>query len=317
MGLKLVGGNKSHLAPLQTTINKGIRLFTGARLSTAIGPLLVETGIGSLLTRSLVSRVRLLERSVTKRTPINAICFGKPSPSTGIRPENIREPKAALPDKFDGTRRHFRGFINQLELVFQLQDKRYDTDRKKIATLGTLLTDKALSWYNPYIEQPERRYRLERCALRSQFYSGLSSEIKDHLVHCESPVSRLLLWTKQFGSDNRILNGNRSSSTTLDHSDETRPQLKPVSRTYPQQYQQQQYVYNSNHQQIQQPSAPTTATTPVQPRLTSNDMDNRFCTSWSLSLLLERQQRFSQGLCLVCGQSGHLKATCPRSNLSL
>ncbi|KAH9246403.1 hypothetical protein BASA81_016044 [Batrachochytrium salamandrivorans] len=73
-GLELVGGNKSHLALLQTTINKGIRLFTGARLSTAIGPLLVETGIGSLLTRSLVSRVRLLERSVTKRTPINAIC---------------------------------------------------------------------------------------------------------------------------------------------------------------------------------------------------------------------------------------------------
>ncbi|KAH9266754.1 hypothetical protein BASA84_001006 [Batrachochytrium salamandrivorans] len=75
-GLELVGGNKSHLAPLQTTVNKGIRLFTGARLSTAIGPLLVETGIGSLLTRTLVSRVRLLERSVTKRTPINAICSG-------------------------------------------------------------------------------------------------------------------------------------------------------------------------------------------------------------------------------------------------
>ncbi|KAH9266666.1 hypothetical protein BASA83_010473 [Batrachochytrium salamandrivorans] len=72
--LKLVGGNKSHLAPLQTTINKGIRLFTGARLSTAIGPLLAETGIGSPLTRSLVSRVRLLERSMTKKTPINAIC---------------------------------------------------------------------------------------------------------------------------------------------------------------------------------------------------------------------------------------------------
>ncbi|KAH9247394.1 hypothetical protein BASA81_015022 [Batrachochytrium salamandrivorans] len=75
-GLELVGGNKSHLAPLQTTVNKGIRLFTGARLSTAIGPLLVETGIGSLLTRSLVSWIRLLERSVTKRTPINAICSG-------------------------------------------------------------------------------------------------------------------------------------------------------------------------------------------------------------------------------------------------
>ncbi|KAH9272702.1 hypothetical protein BASA83_004904 [Batrachochytrium salamandrivorans] len=75
-GLELVGSNKSHLAPLQTTINKGIQLFTGARLSTTIGPLLVETGIGSLLTRPLVSRVRLLERSVTKRTPTNAICSG-------------------------------------------------------------------------------------------------------------------------------------------------------------------------------------------------------------------------------------------------
>ncbi|KAH9270319.1 hypothetical protein BASA83_007660 [Batrachochytrium salamandrivorans] len=70
--------------------------------------------------------------------------------------DNLREPEAALPNKFDGSRKNFRGFINQLELVFQLQDQRYDTDRKKIATLGTLLTDKALSWYNPYIEQPER-----------------------------------------------------------------------------------------------------------------------------------------------------------------
>ncbi|KAH9245543.1 hypothetical protein BASA81_016968 [Batrachochytrium salamandrivorans] len=63
-GLELVGGNKSHLAPLQTTINKGIRLFTGARLSTAIGPLLVETGIGSTshsligITSTLVGAIR-------------------------------------------------------------------------------------------------------------------------------------------------------------------------------------------------------------------------------------------------------------------
>ncbi|KAH9268517.1 hypothetical protein BASA84_000121 [Batrachochytrium salamandrivorans] len=45
-GLELVGGNKSHLAPLQTTINKGIRLFTGARLLTAIGPFWLKLGLG-------------------------------------------------------------------------------------------------------------------------------------------------------------------------------------------------------------------------------------------------------------------------------
>ncbi|KAH9264448.1 hypothetical protein BASA83_012091 [Batrachochytrium salamandrivorans] len=54
-GLELVGGNKSHLAPLQTTINKGIRLFTGARLSTAIRtPFWLKTGMGLFSARSLV-----------------------------------------------------------------------------------------------------------------------------------------------------------------------------------------------------------------------------------------------------------------------
>ncbi|KAH9264600.1 hypothetical protein BASA83_011929 [Batrachochytrium salamandrivorans] len=28
----------------------------------------------------------------------------------------------------------------------------------------------------------------------------------------------------------------------------------------------------------------------------------------------ERQHRMSQRLCLVCGQAGHIKATCPKSN---
>ncbi|KAH9267884.1 hypothetical protein BASA83_009709 [Batrachochytrium salamandrivorans] len=74
-GLELVGGNKSHLAPLQTTINKGIRLFTGARLSTAIGPLLVETGIGSLLTRSLVSREQILADTTGQTKDSQATAF--------------------------------------------------------------------------------------------------------------------------------------------------------------------------------------------------------------------------------------------------
>ncbi|KAH9246618.1 hypothetical protein BASA81_015834 [Batrachochytrium salamandrivorans] len=45
-GLELVGGNKSHLAPLQTTINKGIRLFTGARLPLPLDPFWLKLGLG-------------------------------------------------------------------------------------------------------------------------------------------------------------------------------------------------------------------------------------------------------------------------------
>ncbi|KAH6581786.1 hypothetical protein BASA61_008893 [Batrachochytrium salamandrivorans] len=48
---------------LQTTINKGIRLFTGARLSTAIGPLLhrIQSGLVPAIQKS---RLRLLGRAL-------------------------------------------------------------------------------------------------------------------------------------------------------------------------------------------------------------------------------------------------------------
>ncbi|KAH9271902.1 hypothetical protein BASA83_006006 [Batrachochytrium salamandrivorans] len=63
--------------------------------------------------RAVANRA-ILDHTVTKSTPVSTL-----------------EPRASLPDKFDGTRRNFRGFINQLELVFQLQASRYDTDRKR------------------------------------------------------------------------------------------------------------------------------------------------------------------------------------------
>ncbi|KAH6597080.1 hypothetical protein BASA50_004700 [Batrachochytrium salamandrivorans] len=85
-----------------------------------------------------IANKEMLENTISESTPVLTL-----------------EPKVSLPDKFDGTRRNFRGFINQLEHVFQLQASRYDTDRKKIAMLGTLLTGNALAWYNPYLEKPD------------------------------------------------------------------------------------------------------------------------------------------------------------------
>jgi hypothetical protein len=39
-----------------------------------------------------------------------------------------KEPRASLPDKFDGNRSKFRGFINQITLVFYLNPARYAND---------------------------------------------------------------------------------------------------------------------------------------------------------------------------------------------
>ena len=40
---------------------------------------------------------------------------------------SIREPSIALPEKFDGTRSKFRGFINQVQLAIELQPQSYPT----------------------------------------------------------------------------------------------------------------------------------------------------------------------------------------------
>ena len=41
--------------------------------------------------------------------------------STPLHPTTSMEPKISLPDKFDGTRKHYQGFINQIKLIIQLQ----------------------------------------------------------------------------------------------------------------------------------------------------------------------------------------------------
>jgi len=67
-----------------------------------------------------------------------------------------KPPKISLSEKFGGKKEHLRGFRNQVELYFRLQEGRFSSDTLKIAFVGTLLTGQALAWYSPFIEQPEK-----------------------------------------------------------------------------------------------------------------------------------------------------------------
>ena len=69
-----------------------------------------------------------------------------------FQPAGAKEPRATLPEKFNGTRSQFRGFMNQISLVFQLNPTRYESDATKVATVGTLLHGDALAWFNPLLE---------------------------------------------------------------------------------------------------------------------------------------------------------------------
>ncbi|KAH9263033.1 hypothetical protein BASA83_013673 [Batrachochytrium salamandrivorans] len=88
------------------------------------------------------------------------------------------------------TRKHFRGFINQLELVFQLQISGTIRQEEMLPS-APYFTDKAL-----VLVQPVHR--------RPRAYSGLSSEIKDHLVHASHRVSLAAAMDQAIRIDNRI-----------------------------------------------------------------------------------------------------------------
>jgi hypothetical protein len=60
--------------------------------------------------------------------------------------------KMAMPEKFNGSRALYRGFINQLNLLFMVNATTYSTDAIKIAVLASYLTGPALTWFNPYLE---------------------------------------------------------------------------------------------------------------------------------------------------------------------
>jgi hypothetical protein len=62
------------------------------------------------------------------------------------------EPKISLPEKFDGTRPKFRGFISQVRLIIQLHPCRYLDDTTHVGFIGTLLTGTAAAWFAPILE---------------------------------------------------------------------------------------------------------------------------------------------------------------------
>ncbi|KAH9244446.1 hypothetical protein BASA81_018138, partial [Batrachochytrium salamandrivorans] len=224
------------------------------------------------------------------------------------------EPKASLPDKFDGTRRNFRGFINQLELVFQLQASRYDTDRKKIAMLGTLLNGNALSWYNPYLEKPDIfQYDLSTWPRFKEKFRATFGEVNQEQVS----ESRLLSAAMDLAIriDNRLFERRQEQRLSFQRPSFGYAPETPATSHFRNQQQQQRLFeprQTANPSQsnsfINSPSA-----RPI--RKSDNHMDIDFVRRGPLSSM-EQHHRMKQGLCFVCGKAGHRKTTCSKSRFN-
>ena len=96
------------------------------------------------LLRQQMEQFRLTQASTPTPAP-QAIHVQTPTPA--------KEPKISMPDKFDGNCQKFRGFVNQVKLVFQMQENTYHSDKIKIGFIGSLLSGPALDWYSGLMER--------------------------------------------------------------------------------------------------------------------------------------------------------------------
>ncbi|KAH9269328.1 hypothetical protein BASA83_008693, partial [Batrachochytrium salamandrivorans] len=149
-------------------------------------------------------------------------------------------------------------------------------------------------------------------ALRSQFYHGLSSEIKDALVHFDNPSSVSAAMDMAIRIDNRLFERRQEQRLSHQRLSSSYALATPITSRFMNQQQQQRLfeprqtaTQNRFNSFINLPSA-----RPI--KKSSNDMDIDFVRRGPLSSM-ERKHRMKQGLCLVCGGADHRKVNCPKS----
>ena len=236
------------------------------------------------------------------------------------------EPRVSLPDKFDGNRKKFRGFLNQVELLFMLNPNCYLSDPSRVGLIGTLLTDRALTWFSPILErndpilddypsfrkaliqtfeEPDKaviaaskitrlfqgnspvfsyasEFRLlaasldwNDAALIHQFRVGLSNDVKDMLLHHETPVSLDSMINLAILIDNRLYEHRQDKRLT-----HRVPTPRPPNQDY-----------SSEHSSY----------APMEINAINR---NRHITP------AEKERRRINNLCLYCGSAEHLRKDC-------
>jgi hypothetical protein len=106
------------------------------------------------LTQILVALQHLQQENVVLRNSVTRL-QNQPPPPAPVPPALAMvapEPQISLPEKFDGTRLKFRGFVSQVRLIMQLHPRRYSNDTTRVGFIGTLLTGTATAWFAPILE---------------------------------------------------------------------------------------------------------------------------------------------------------------------
>lgn len=246
--------------------------------------------------------------------------------------QHHKEPRVSLPEKFDGTRSKFRGFINQVQLVTMLQPERYPTEESKVGLVGTLLTGSALSWFALLFEQRSpilSNFETFREALTAAFGEHDKARVALNKIYVLRQGSRSVSvyaseyrqlaadinWGEQalmdqfyrgLTDDVKDLLLNFPDPSTLDEA--INQAVKCDNRLF-QRYQDRRSSSSSRQ------GAHTVVARTHNSYQGVEDMQID-ATRFKPLTAEEKKRRFEENLCLYCGEPGHKAGSCPKKRKS-
>lgn len=254
-----------------------------------------------------------------------------PFPASGPVVHPVREPNLASPKPYDGSFVEYRGFMLQCNFVFDLQPSMFSSDAAKVAFIATHTTGEALCWVQSYLSSnPGARHNYatfveefrrvfdhpiagqdagtqllhikqgsrtvaayaiefrtlaastgwEDSTLRCIFREGLTEVLKDELVR-DKPTDLNNLISLAIDIDERLRERKKTKAGSHQGSSRVTPSPKTI------------------------PPCPETFSDSVAGAEPMEVGRMRLTAA-------EKEHRRTRGLCMYCGQKGHLRDDCPK-----
>ncbi|KAI2646808.1 Transposon Tf2-8 polyprotein [Labeo rohita] len=221
----------------------------------------------------------------------------------------------AMPAKFAGEAAECSGFLLQVNLYIQMQPQQFPSENAKVAFLTSLLTGKALQWAkaiwnsnNPIINSYEK-FTSHFSKVFSTATGTLSTS--DQLFRLRQGSSSIHEYTLHFRTLAAASGWNEISLLGA-YQQGLNPEIRAAMAIYDDSIGLESFLQRTTRvsQQLAACQSPVTAPQAASVAASFPVPEPMQVDSTRLSRT-ERNHRINLGLCLYCGQQGHLLRTCP------